>query len=116
MRGSVDANPLEIRRVADREVHIRWADGHQTVYTNKYLRETCPCATCVNELTGERMLDPRTVRDDIRAMAITLVGRYAVQVRWSDGHGTGIYTFQRLRADCACEMCRGAAVGTGERA
>jgi DUF971 family protein len=113
MEGGMDANPVEIRRVADREVHITWADGHQTVYGNKYLRETCPCASCVNEVTGERVLDPRTVRPDVRAADITLVGRYAVQVRWSDGHSTGIYTFRRLRADCPCEACRGAAVGAG---
>jgi DUF971 family protein len=102
----VNTNPVEIRRVDDREVHIRWADDHRTVYANKSLREGCPCAACVNELTGERTLDPRTVRPDITARQITLVGRYAIKIAWSDGHSTGIYTFQRLRADCPCETCR----------
>jgi DUF971 family protein len=109
----MDANPLEIRRVDDREVHITWADGHRSVYTNKQLREVCPCAACVNELTGQRMLDPASVRPDIRAHEIGLVGRYAVRFRWSDGHGTGIYPFQKLRAECPCEACRNAAVGIG---
>lgn len=111
----MDAQPVEIRRVDGREVHVTWADGHRSVYANKALREVCPCAGCVHELTGERMLDPRTVRADIRAEAIALVGRYAVQITWSDGHSTGIYTFQRLRADCPCEACRGAAVSEGSR-
>jgi len=109
----MNANPTEIRRVDGREVHITWADGHQTVYSYKHLREVCPCAGCVHELTGERMLDPRTVRPDIQAVAIALVGRYAVKITWSDGHATGIYTFVRLRADCPCEACRGAAVPGG---
>ena len=106
----MEANPVAIRRVDDREVHITWADGHQTVYANRYLRESCPCAACVDELTGRRTLDPRSVRPDVRAEEISLVGRYAVKVRWSDGHSTGIYTFARLRADCPCPACKGSAV------
>ncbi len=102
----MDATPVEIRRVADRELHILWADGHKTVFTNKYLRESCPCAACVNELTGERVLRPESVRPDVRAEDISLVGRYAIQIRWSDGHSTGIYSFDKLRAECPCEACR----------
>lgn len=107
----MEATPVEIRRVDDREVHVTWADGHRTVYTNKYLREACPCAACVNELTGDRVLNPRSVRPDIRADEIALVGRYAVKFRWSDGHSTGIYTFGKLRAECPCEECKTGAVG-----
>ncbi len=106
----MEAIPVEIRRVDERELHITWADGHRTVYATRYLREVCPCAACVNELTGERMLNPKSVRPDIRADEIALVGRYAVKFRWSDGHSTGIYTFQRLRADCPCEGCKANAV------
>ena len=106
----MSAVPVEIRRIDDRELHVTWADGHRTVYANKVLRETCPCAGCVDELTGRRTLDPTRVRPDIRADAITLVGRYAIQIRWSDGHGTGIYTFERLRAECPCATCRPSAV------
>jgi len=107
----MDPNPVEIRRVEDREVHVTWADGHRSVYTNKQLREGCPCAGCVSELTGERTLDPASVRPDIRAVEIGLVGRYAVRFRWSDGHSTGIYPFQKLRAGCPCDACRSRAVG-----
>ena len=59
------------------------------------LRERCPCAGCVHELTGQRLLDPKSVRPDIRADEIELVGRYAIRIRWSDRHSTGIYTFQQ---------------------
>ena len=100
---------VEVRRVENRELHVLWADGHRTVLVNKHLRQSCPCARCVNELTGERMLDPASVPADIRAEAIELVGRYAIRIRWSDRHATGLYTFQKLREWCACEACRGAA-------
>jgi len=99
------AAPVEIRRSDDHTIHILWADGHRSVFPTKMLRERCPCAGCVHELTGERLLDPRTVRADIRAEEIQLVGRYAIRIRWSDGHGTGIYTFERLREWCPCQAC-----------
>jgi len=101
-----DATPVEIRRVDDREIRVTWSDSHLSVFPNRMLRERCPCAGCVHELTGQRLLDPRSVPEDIRAEAIELVGRYAIRVRWSDGHGTGIYTFQRLREWCPCDACR----------
>ncbi len=104
----MDTTPGEIRRVDDRELHIVWADGHTTVFANTSLRERCPCAACVNEFTGERMLSPATVPPDLRADEVSLVGRYAIKIRWSDRHATGIYTFQKLREWCACETCRGA--------
>jgi len=102
----VSATPVDIRRVENREIHILWADGHRTVFTNRFLRQTCPCAGCVSELTGERVLRPESVRPDVRAEEISLVGRYAIQIRWSDGHSTGIYSFEKLRAECPCEACR----------
>jgi DUF971 family protein len=105
-----DASPVEIRRIEDREIHITWSDGHRSVFPNKALRERCPCAGCVHELTGQRLLDSRSVRPDIRAEEISLVGRYAIRVRWSDGHATGIFTFEKLREWCPCEACRGQAL------
>ena len=74
-----DVSPVEIRRVEDRELHVSWDDGHRSVFPNKMLRERCPCAGCVHELTGQRLLDPGSVRADIRAEEISLVGRYAIR-------------------------------------
>jgi DUF971 family protein len=42
----------------------------------------------------------------VRADEITLVGRYAIRIRWSDRHATGLYTFEKLREWCACATCR----------
>lgn len=60
------------------------------------LRSGCPCAGCVNEWTGERILDPSTVPADIAPTALSPVGNYAVKIVWSDGHATGLYTWDQL--------------------
>ena len=46
------------------------------------------------------------VSDNIRADDIQLVGRYALHFRWSDGHSTGIYSFETLRQICPCPQCQ----------
>ena len=97
MRAGDSTTPVEIDRSTETEVRIRWADGHETVYPARRLRLMCPCADCVDEVSGVRTLDPETVPEDIRALAARLVGRYGVEFDWSDGHGTGIYTFETLR-------------------
>ena len=65
----------------------------------------CACASCVNEWSGSRMLDPAAVPGRVAAEAIDLMGHYGIRIRWSDGHDTGIYTYDRLRDLCPCEAC-----------
>lgn len=90
--------PREILNDDDASLRITWADGRVSHYRAPVLRRECPCARCVNEWTGERMLAPETISDDITIKNISLVGRYALCFRWSDDHDTGIYSFQYLRA------------------
>jgi DUF971 family protein len=47
-------------------------------------------------MTGRPLLDSATVPEEIRPLTVALVGAYGVKIHWSDGHGTGIYTFDRL--------------------
>ncbi|HEX7120520.1 MAG TPA: DUF971 domain-containing protein [Longimicrobiales bacterium] len=90
-------------------LRIEWADGHASEYAPRYLRLQCRCAVCVDELTGAPLLDPRAVPEDVYPLAIRYVGRYALGFDWSDGHDTGIYPFEMLRAVCPCDACTGAA-------
>jgi DUF971 family protein len=90
-------SPKVIRRTDPSRVVIEWSDGRSSVYTPAHLRRLCPCAQCVNETTGVRMLDPRQVPEDLRQADLALVGNYAITLRFSDGHHTGIYTFEYLR-------------------
>jgi ATP-binding protein involved in chromosome partitioning len=90
----------------DDGVLIEWdQSGHVGFYSARPLRLACPCAGCIEEMSGRRLLDPATVPADVRPVSLALVGAYGLKVRWSDGHDTGIYTFERLLAQCPCPRC-----------
>ncbi len=97
--------PYAITR-RDEGVRIEWDQvGHETFISARALRLACPCAACVEEMTGRPMLNPTSVPADVRPASLALVGAYGFRVQWSDGHATGIYTFERLRAMCGCSIC-----------
>lgn len=100
--------PAEIRRLGVDAVRIVWADGHESEYRNDYLRDHCPCAEC-RERPARTLPVMNERRDELYAVQIGLVGRYAVSVQWSDGHDAGIYSYQTLRALCPCAACAPAA-------
>jgi DUF971 family protein len=87
------------------EIGIVWKDGHESYYAARDLRCLCPCAACVDEVTGRRILDPATVPADLQPRLWNGVGHYGVQFVWSDGHSTGIYPHALLRRLCACAAC-----------
>lgn len=78
-------------------LRIEWRDGEASEYPPRYLRLCCPCAGCVEEMTGRPLLAPGSVPLDVYPMAIHYVGSYALRFDWSDGHGTGIYPWSYLR-------------------
>ena len=88
-------------------LRIVWEDDHVSEYPPRYLRLSCPCAGCVDEMTGERILSPGMVPENVHPRSIQYVGRYALQFFWSDEHSTGYYTFEYLRKLCPCEACAG---------
>ncbi len=89
----------------DDAVVILWEDAHRSPFPHRYLRLACPCANCVDEMSGKRTLDPDTVSKDVKALDQMPVGKYGVQFLWSDAHYTGIYTYKVLRAACPCIIC-----------
>jgi ATP-binding protein involved in chromosome partitioning len=86
-------------------ITITWEDEHRSAYPSRQLRLACRCAACIEEMTGQPLLDPKTVPENVRARAIRVVGQYAISVDWSDGHNTGIYNFRMLRENCPCDEC-----------
>jgi len=100
--------PIEIKKTGAGEITIRWDDDHVSVYPIRYLRSECLCANCVSEVTGLRILDPRTVAEDITVLSAEHVGRYGVKFMFSDRHDDGIYTWERLRELCLCGECKAA--------
>jgi ATP-binding protein involved in chromosome partitioning len=90
--------PLELGPTEDgAQLRIRWKDGGVSDYPPRYLRLCCPCAGCVEEMTGRPLLNPATVPMDVHPHSIEYVGEYALRFDFSDGHNTGIYPFDYLR-------------------
>lgn len=93
--------PQGIHRAAD-ALTITWEPDHIGRYPARDLRLACPCAGCVEEMSGRPLLDPDSVPADVSPLHVELVGAYAIRIVWSDGHGTGIYPFDALWAQCPC--------------
>ena len=90
--------PIGFRRRDPRTLSMLWEDGRRDDLDVRDLRLACHCALCVDEISGRARLDPRSVRGDVAPQAITSVGNYAISVNWNDGHSTGIYSYDYLRA------------------
>ena len=86
-----------------------WRDGHVSAYPLAYLRGWCPCAECQGHSGKHRFVPPVA---EPKLAAIVPVGAYAIQLGWSDGHGTGIHPFAALREACPCAACGGPTEGT----
>ncbi len=96
--GRGEPPPREVGPTPDGErLRIVWSDGAASEYPPRYLRLSCPCAACVEEMTHRPLLDPAKVPPDVHPRQIRWVGDYALRFDWSDGHGTGIYPWDYLR-------------------
>jgi len=80
-----------------RRLIVTWADGKKTDVPYREVRLACRCAGCVDEMTGRPILDPKTVPEDLGVREAEEVGHYGIRFEWTDGHGSGIYTWERLR-------------------
>lgn len=89
--------PTQIVEESDSRVSIKWSDDGETAYRAAELRRSCPCASCVNEWTGQKILDDKQIGDNMTFTNISIVGRYALNFQFSDGHDTGIFSFDYLR-------------------
>ncbi len=95
-------------------VDIAWADGHASHYDFAYLREQCPCAMCNDERykkasMGGSVLAPSALlpmyKPKPRAQSATPMGNYAIQISFTDGHSTGIFSYDYFRMICPCGEC-----------
>ncbi len=95
--------PAAIGKKGQNLLMVDWNDGLRSEYETRNLRLSCPCAACVNEWTGEKMLNPAAISKEIWPVRLFSVGRYAMGVQWSDGHSTGIFSYDYLRRLAANE-------------
>ena len=77
---------------------VLWEDSRQDDLDVRDLRLACRCAACVEEMSGRPLLDPASIVADVAPRSITGIGNYAITITWSDGHSTGIYAYDNLRA------------------
>ena len=100
--------PTNIRaHQADQILELDWPDGNSARLPYRYLRGECPCASCQNEWTGERIIDPSSIRPDLKLEGMEPIGNYAVRLAWNDGHGSGLYTWETLQRLCRDAPGRG---------
>jgi len=106
--------PIRLSLKRDEKLEIDWEDGRRSVYPIIYLRSMCPCAQCKltrearagaapDAAAGEKKKSlrlsvlPGNYAAPLSATGAERVGNYALRIDWSDGHGSGIYSFQYLR-------------------
>lgn len=95
-------SPRHIDLKKDRGLTIEWGDGAASYYSIAYLRRMSPSAE-MKQLREEMSRNPLAVvpasrgGGELRAESAELVGNYAIRITFSDGHATGLYTWEYLR-------------------
>ncbi len=97
-----DSNaPRDLKvKIKEQLLLIDWKDGSQSNFPMDTLRKVCPCAQCKTERTQQSDNPLNILKFDpagVRVMSANLVGNYAIQLHWSDGHNTGIFDFRFLK-------------------
>jgi DUF971 family protein len=109
--------PLNLEKADAQTLKITWDDGESTFYPLNFLRRQCPCASCQEarmkthapRANPLRILQPHEmIANELDLKEAEVVGRYALNFNWSDGHNEGIYTFDFLRELGEREECRNA--------
>jgi DUF971 family protein len=111
---TISTDPEHIAISKSKGIKIDWKDGHHSEYGLQYLRDKCPCATC----TGAHGTPPRQpsptgapgnpfqmYQPRLKMLGVEPVGQYAIRINWSDGHNTGLYSYEHLRHICNCPEC-----------
>jgi DUF971 family protein len=112
---AVTPEKVRVLMTEGKGLEIDWADGHKSAWSFNWLREACPCATCVDERKqeGRKAGQPKPKPAALLPMytpppkpaSAHPVGRYAIQFNWADGHSSGIYSWEYLRRMCQCQEC-----------
>jgi DUF971 family protein len=118
-RDAVTPQKVRVLITEGKGLEIDWSDGHKSAWSFAWLREACPCATCIDQRTQEdrKPGEPKPKPAALLPMftpppkptGAHAVGRYALQFNWQDGHSAGIYSWEYLRRMCQCSECQLAA-------
>jgi DUF971 family protein len=95
----VRLEPSNIQQIGN-ELAVQWNDGAESYFELAFLRRACPCAACGGEpdvLGNIFKPDVNYGEKSFELSGFNVVGGYALQLRWGDGHETGLYSFTYLR-------------------
>src|ERR1700734_1578205 len=114
-RIAVTPQKVRVLLTEGKGLEIDWQDGHRSAWTFTWLRDACPCATCVDERKneGRRIGQSKSKPSELLPMykapakpaSAHGVGRYALQFNWQDGHSSGIYSWAFLRRNRQSREC-----------
>lgn len=114
-RIAVTPEKVRVLLTQGKGLEIDWSDGHRSAWSFAWLRNACPCATCIEERKqqGRKAGEPKPKPAELLPMytppakpaSAQPVGRYALQFNWLDGHSGGIYSWEYLRRHCQCQEC-----------
>ena len=114
-KAALTPSKVRVLKTEGTGVEIDWEDGHHSQWNFAWLRNACPCATCVEERLNQKREpgEPKTKPVQLlplyeapaRPASAQPVGRYALQFNWQDGHSSGIYSWDFLRRHCQCGEC-----------
>ena len=90
-------SPQDIKITEQGYLLVKWMGGEENLVPAVMLREECPCASCIDEITGEKTLNVKALPHDLTIANYGYIGRYAIRFEFSDGHDTGIFDFTRIR-------------------
>src|SRR6202451_2412889 len=112
---AITPKKVRVMKTEGTGVEIDWKDGHHSAWNFAWLRNACPCATCHEERDKSGrpvgVAKPKAptllvmYEPPVRPVEVTPVGKYALKFKWTDGHESGIYSWEYLRRVCQCEMC-----------
>ena len=115
-RIAITPEKVRVLMTEGKGLEIDWSDGHKSAWNFAWLRDACPCATCVDERKneGRKIGQGRQKSAELLPMykppakpvSAHAVGRYAIQLNWLDGHSAGIYSWEYLRRNCQCSECK----------
>jgi DUF971 family protein len=101
----VPTSPTAIRlNLPGNLLHVTWEDGHESTFDGGYVRFVCPCAGCRGHGPGQVPEPLWSDCKDVRMQHVEAVGAYALKFALSDGHATGIYSYDLLRKSCPSEI------------
>lgn len=90
--------PVKIKLIEDKYLFIEWDDNSESKISLQKVRSLCPCATCLAQKENQsKNYIPLLLGSQITVKNIEVVGTYAIQITWQDGHNTGIYEYPFLK-------------------